>query len=46
MDANEIINWMAYELTCDSEYMQELNSKDVICTTKEQEADMIRKLWG
>ncbi len=44
MDAEEIMNWTAYELSCDPEYIKTLNAKDVVCNSPEQEADEIRKM--
>lgn len=49
MDANEIVNWMAYEMTCDSDFREKVKKELALersaQLSKEQRAKAIKSMF-
>lgn len=44
MGADEIVNWMAYELTQNPEWLKKINKTPITFNSAEEEADAMRKM--
>ncbi len=44
MDADEVIDWMVYDLACDPEYMEKMNNEPLICNNAVEESNAVRAL--